>query len=66
MQTFHIPDMTCGHCVAAITESVRQADSAATLQFEREAQRVQIASVLSRQALSDVLTEAGYPPAAGN
>ncbi len=61
---FHLPAMSCGHCVAAITEAVQAADAAATLQFEREARRVQIvSSALSREALSQALTEAGYPPA---
>ncbi len=60
---FHLPDMSCGHCVAAITEAVKAVDAQAALQVEREARRVQISSGLSRQALAEALTEAGYPPA---
>ncbi|MDN3922605.1 heavy-metal-associated domain-containing protein [Roseateles violae] len=61
---FHLPDMSCGHCVAAITEAVQAADAAATLQFDREQRRVQIASgALDQQALAELLSEAGYPPA---
>jgi copper chaperone len=61
---FHLPAMSCDHCVAAITEAVQAADAAASLQFDREARRVQIGSgALSREALVQTLTEAGYPPA---
>lgn len=64
MHQFHLPDMTCGHCVATVTETVKALDSAATLDFEREARQVKIASALSRDALAVALGEAGYPPAA--
>jgi copper chaperone len=64
MHEFHLPDMTCGHCVAAVTETIKALDAAATLDFEREARRVKIASELSRELLSDALREAGYTPAA--
>ncbi|PZP32840.1 MAG: copper chaperone [Roseateles depolymerans] len=61
---FILPDMSCGHCVAAITEAVQQADPAATLAINREAKSAQVDSQLPRETLVAVLTEAGYPPAA--
>ncbi|QPF75676.1 heavy-metal-associated domain-containing protein [Roseateles sp. DAIF2] len=60
---FHLPDMSCGHCVATVTETVRELDAAATLQFDREARRVAIDSRLERAELARALGEAGYPPA---
>lgn len=60
---FILPDMSCGHCVAAITEAVQQADPAATLAIDREAKSAQVDSQLPREALVAALTEAGYPPA---
>jgi copper chaperone len=66
MHEFHLPDMTCGHCVAAVTEAVKSLDAGATLDFEREARRVKIVSELSREALSQALSEAGYTPAAAD
>jgi copper chaperone len=60
---FHLPDMSCGHCVATVTETVKGLDRAATLDFDREARRVRIASELSREVLARALSEAGYAPA---
>ena len=63
MYRFNLPDMSCGHCVAAITEAVQAADAQAQLQLNREARTADIDSTLPREALVAVLTEAGYPPA---
>ncbi len=32
MQTFRVPDMTCGGCVRAITNAVKEADPAANVE----------------------------------
>lgn len=63
MHQFTLPDMSCGHCVAAITEVLRAADAQARIEIDREARTAQVASALPREALVAVLTEAGYPPA---
>ena len=60
---FHLPDMSCGHCVAAITEAVKAADAQARVDIDREAKTAQIDSALPRQTLAAALAEAGYPPA---
>lgn len=65
MTRFHLPDMSCGHCVAAITEALQAADPAVQLEFQREARAVQVQSSLPDERLAAVLSEAGYPPAAG-
>lgn len=65
MTRFHLPDMSCGHCVTAITEALTTADPAVQLTFEREARAVQVQSHLPDEQLAAVLSEAGYPPAAG-
>lgn len=62
MRTFHLPDMSCGHCVAAITEALKAVDPAVKLEFQREARTVQVASVVEDAELVAALTEAGYPP----
>lgn len=64
MYEFHLPDMSCGHCVAAITQALQALDAQAQLQFDREARRLQVSSSLSREQLVAALSEAGYPPAA--
>ncbi|HLO95556.1 MAG TPA: heavy-metal-associated domain-containing protein [Burkholderiaceae bacterium] len=65
MSSFHLPDMSCGHCVAAITEALKAADPEVRLDFQREARTVQVQSRLDDARLAELLSEAGYPPAAG-
>ena len=60
---FHLPDMSCGHCVAAITEAARALDAAAALEFDRESRRVRVQSAKAREEWVEALTDAGYPPA---
>jgi copper chaperone len=60
---FHLPDMSCGHCVASITEALGELDPAARLAFDRESRRVQVSSGLPREQLAAALAEAGYPEA---
>lgn len=64
MHRFTLPDMSCGHCVAAITEALKAADASARVEIQREARTAEVDSTLPREALVAVLTEAGYPPAA--
>lgn len=63
MHHFTLPDMSCGHCVAAITEALKAADAQARVEIDREARTAAVDSALSRDALAAALTEAGYPPA---
>ena len=61
MYDFHLPDMSCGHCVASITETLQALDPAAKLIFEREARRVQVQTQAPRGQVAAALAEAGYP-----
>jgi copper chaperone len=63
MQRFHLPDMSCGHCVAAISEALKAADPAARIDVDRDAKIASVDSTLPRERLAAALTEAGYPPA---
>lgn len=63
MYRFTLPDMSCGHCVAAITEALKAADAQARVEIDREARAAEVDSALPREALVAVLAEAGYPPA---
>lgn len=63
MYRFTLPDMSCGHCVAAITEALKAADAQARVEIDREARTAEVDSTLPREALAVALTEAGYPPA---
>ena len=64
MHDFHLPDMSCGHCVAAITQAAEQLDPQAKLNFELPAHRVTVDSNLPREAWVKALDEAGYTPSA--
>lgn len=62
MYRFTLPDMSCGHCVAAITEALKAADAQARVEIDREARTAEVDSTLPRETLAAALTEAGYPP----
>ncbi|MEN9418649.1 MAG: hypothetical protein RI988_2269 [Pseudomonadota bacterium] len=58
-----LPDMTCGHCVRAVTSTVQRLDPAATLKIDLPAHRVTIESTQPREALVQALADEGYPAA---
>ncbi len=63
MQSFEVPDMTCGHCVKAITQAVQAADPAAQVSADLAQHRVQISGGnTSAEALAAVISDAGYSP----
>jgi len=64
MITFEVKDMSCGHCVSAITKAVRAVDNAATVQIDLPSHRVQIDSTQANaDELRDAILAAGYTPA---
>ncbi len=63
MQSFDLPNMTCGHCVRAVTEAVHAVDPAAEVRADLATHRVEVDSPLPREQLATRLAEAGYPPA---
>jgi copper chaperone len=62
MHSFTLPDMSCGHCVAAITAALKAADARAHIEIDLETKVAKVDSALPRETLSAVLNEAGYPP----
>ena len=63
MLQFEIPNMSCGHCVRAITEAVHAADPAATVQTDLPTHQVQVQTTVAREVVVAQLKEAGYAPA---
>jgi len=63
MVQFQIPNMSCGHCVRAITEAVQAVDPAARVQADLAQHQVQVESTAPREQLAAKLVEAGYAPA---
>ena len=63
MITFQVDDMSCGHCVAAITRAVKDADRDAEVQVDLGTHHVRIEpAAADAQALADAIREAGYTP----
>ncbi len=62
MISFQIPDMTCGHCVAAVTKAVKAADPAAEIKIDLPTHNVQVQTSVPREVVVAQLVDAGYTP----
>ncbi len=60
MTKFNVPDMSCGHCTAAIEKEIKGADQAANVSCDLSDQSVTIQSHLTPDALLAVIKQAGY------
>ncbi|MDO8300765.1 heavy-metal-associated domain-containing protein [Lacisediminimonas sp.] len=60
--TYRVKDMTCGHCVAAITQAVQQADPAATVNIDLPQHLVKVATGTDANVIRKAIREAGYTP----
>ena len=63
MQEFQIPNMSCGHCVKAITTAVLSLDPHAKVQADVAQHQIQVDSTATREVLAKQLIDAGYAPA---
>ena len=61
MIELRVNDMTCGHCVSAVTRAVKSVDPEAEVQVDLEGKRVRVEGQSSADALSKALEQAGYP-----
>ncbi|WP_025602947.1 heavy-metal-associated domain-containing protein [Burkholderia sp. WSM2230] len=57
---FHVEGMSCQHCVAAVTNAIREHDETAQVQVDLEAGRVAVESTQSIDALKAAIDDAGY------
>lgn len=64
MPTFNVQDMTCNHCVGAITRAVKEVDADATVEVQLAEKRVNINSSIAAAELAEAIKEAGYTPLA--
>lgn len=63
MIRFEVPDMSCGHCVSAITQALKAADPDAKVQIDLERHLVQVEpGTLGADALGEAIQGAGYTP----
>lgn len=60
MTRFIVKGMSCGHCVKAITEAIKNLDSTATVVIDLAAGRVDIESLKSDTELADAINALDY------
>lgn len=60
MIEFEVKDMSCGHCVSAVTKAVKLVDPAADVQVDLASKKVSVESSKERSKFAEALTEAGY------
>ncbi len=57
---FQVEGMSCQHCVAAVTNAIREQDAAAQVKIDLATGRVAVDSTQSAEALKAAIDEAGY------
>ena len=63
MIAFEVKDMTCGHCVGAITQALKSADKDAKVQIDLATHRVQVEPAeADARTLAEAIKDAGYTP----
>ncbi len=62
MHEFTVQDMTCGHCVATITEAVKALDPDGRLEIDLPAKRVKVQTALSADRVAAAISKAGFTP----
>ena len=60
--TYSVSGMTCGHCVAAVTEEVAKIEGVTSVDVDLASGAVTVQSTqpLDAQAVTDAVDEAGY------
>lgn len=61
MTTYHIPDMSCGHCKATVEKTIHALDPAAQIDFDMAARKITVQSGSDAANITAALAEAGYP-----
>jgi copper chaperone len=62
MVTFHIPDMTCGHCASKIAKAVAGVDASARTEVGIAERQVRVTSAAADSELLQAIQDAGYHP----
>lgn len=60
MYTYHVPDMTCGHCERAIRNEIEEVDAAAVVDVQLDRKEVRVDSQLPEAAIQAAIAEAGF------
>ena len=57
---FSVPNMSCGHCTAAIESAVKTADPQAAVVCDLSKRQVRVDSALTADQLKAAIKDAGY------
>ena len=60
MLRFQVEGMSCGHCVAAITEAVKAVDAKAQVQVDLAGKSVSVEGSDLKEAIATAIADAGY------
>ncbi|ALA17472.1 MULTISPECIES: heavy-metal-associated domain-containing protein [unclassified Chelatococcus] len=60
MLTFQVPEMSCGHCVAAIERAVKALDAHAEVAVDLPARKVTVKTTRDEAEIRRAIDEAGY------
>jgi copper chaperone len=61
MTTFHIPDMSCGHCKSTVDKTIHSLDPSARIEFDMAARKVFVESNTDGAAVVAALMKVGFP-----
>ena len=61
MYQLQVENMTCGHCVSAVTKAVQSVDPQAQVTIELAEKSVRVGSDKALDAISAAIVDAGYP-----
>lgn len=61
MAVFSVPDMSCDHCTASITEALSAIDDGVEINADMETREIEVRSTAGNAAVLKALQDAGYP-----
>lgn len=61
MTTLSVPDMTCGHCKASVTQALTALPGAAQVEVDLPAKTVRVEGTADPAAMVRALDEIGFP-----
>lgn len=60
MLELKVEGMSCGHCVKAVTQSVRELDAGARVEVDLQAGKVRVESSAPPEKIAEAIADAGY------
>jgi copper chaperone len=61
MMEFKVSGMTCQGCINAVNRAIQSQDADAIVKVDLSTQLINVDSTLNRQALTQIILEAGFP-----